>query len=86
MQPTPLSEAPMPTSHESKWQPTSTISFGSSRPTISPNTLADSASGSMWASIFRRTRTVNPRSVSRWIRLASSAAMAAVGIFVTPSA
>ena len=28
MQPTPLSDAPVPTSHESKWQPTRTISFG----------------------------------------------------------
>ena len=44
MHPTPSSDAPMPTSHESKWPPTRTISSGSSLPRISPMTLADSAS------------------------------------------
>ena len=46
MQPPPSSMAPVPTSHESKWPPTTTISSGRSRPRISAMTLAESASGS----------------------------------------
>ena len=39
MQPPPSSLAPVPTSHESKCPPISTISCGSSRPRNSPTTL-----------------------------------------------
>ena len=47
-QPPPSSVAPAPTSHESRWPLTTTISSGRSRPRISPTTLADSTSGSKW--------------------------------------
>ena len=55
MHPPPSSVEPVPTSQESKWPPTTTTSSGRSRPRISPTTLAESASGRNFASIFRRS-------------------------------
>ncbi len=79
--PPPSSVAPAPTSHESRWPLTTTISPGRSRPRISPTTFADSTSGSKCASIFRRTTIRLPRSAMRCSRSASSVVIAAAGIF-----
>ena len=82
-QPPPSSIAPCPTSHESMWPLTMTISSGFSRPGISAMTFREMPSGSVRASIFNRTRIVSPRAAMRVSILASSSDRAACGIFLT---
>ena len=65
------------------WPPMTTISSGFSRPSSSPITLRDGASGSVCASILSVTTIFSPRSCMRWNIMASSIGIAAEGIFVT---
>ena len=84
MQPTPSSDAPVPTSHESMWPPSSTISCGargreSRRRRWPTRRRLRSAPPSI-----RRTRTGTLRARRRAMRSASSADTDAAGIGVTP--
>ena len=82
-QPPPSSIAPWPTSHESMWPLTMTISLGFSRPRISAITLRDLAGGSVRASIFSSMRIGSPRVCIRASIMASSTESAACGIRFT---